>query len=140
MAAGGPAGWALDDILVYAKVLIVASVIQTLGTPRRREILRLVWHGERSAGAIHRALGDVTFGAVSQHLRRLEEASLLRSRRQGRHRFYAARKDDLGPLAKWLESMWDDALYRLKLRAELDESRRGPRPGRRRRPARRRRR
>jgi DNA-binding transcriptional ArsR family regulator len=119
----------------------MASVIQTLGTPRRREILRLVWEGERSAGEIHRALGDVTFGAVSQHLRLLEEASLLRRRRQGRHRFYAARKDDLGPLAKWLESMWDDALYRLKLRAELEESRRGPKQRRRRRaPARRRRR
>ena len=140
MAGSGPAGRVLDNTLVLAKVLIVASVLQTLGTPRRREILRLVWEGERSAGEIHRALGDVTFGAVSQHLRRLEEASLLRSRREGRHRFYAARKDDLGPLAQWLESMWDDALYRLKLRAELDESRRGPRPGRRRRPARRRRR
>src|SRR5438034_585128 len=58
----------------------MASVIQTLGTPRRREILRLVWEGERSAGEIHRALGDVTFGAVSQHLRRLEDASLLRIR------------------------------------------------------------
>jgi len=140
VTGSGPAGRVLDNILVLAKVLIVASVLQTLGTPRRREILRLVWDGERSAGEIHRALGDVTFGAVSQHLRRLEEASLLRSRREGRHRFYAARKDDLGPLAQWLEAMWDDALYRLKLRAELDESRRGPRPGRRRRPARRRRR
>jgi DNA-binding transcriptional ArsR family regulator len=140
VASFGSLGSALDIILVLAKVLLVASVIQTLGTARRREILRLVWDGERSAGEIHRALGDVTFGAVSQHLRRLQEASLLRSRREGRHRFYAARKDDLGPLAKWLESMWDDALYRLKLRTELDESRRGPRPGRRRRPARRRRR
>jgi len=112
----------------------VASVLQILGTPRRREILRLVWKGERSAGDIHRALGDVTFGAVSQHLRQLEEASLLQGRREGRHRFYAARKEALGPLAQWLESMWDDALYKLKLRAELEESRRGPRRRRRRRP------
>jgi DNA-binding transcriptional ArsR family regulator len=119
----------------------MASVLQTLGTPRRREILRLVWEQERSAGDIHRALGDVTFGAVSQHLRRLEEASLLRGRREGRHRFYVARKEGLGPLAEWLESMWDDALYKLKLRAELEESRRGPKQRRRRRtPARRRRR
>jgi hypothetical protein len=29
-----------------------------------------------------------------------------------------------------LESMWDDALWRLKLAAELEQSRRGPRPGR----------
>jgi DNA-binding transcriptional ArsR family regulator len=78
----------------------MASLLQALGPPRRREILRLVWDGERSAGEIHRALGDVTFGAVSQHLRRLEEAALLRSRREGRHRFYAARKDGLGPLAR----------------------------------------
>jgi DNA-binding transcriptional ArsR family regulator len=118
----------------------MASVLQILGAPRRREILRLVWEEERSAGDIHRALGDVTFGAVSQHLRRMEEASLLRGRRAGRHRFYAARKEDLGSLASWLESMWDDALYTLKLRAELEESRRGPRRRRRRPPPARRRR
>jgi DNA-binding transcriptional ArsR family regulator len=115
------------------------SVLQVLGAPRRREILRLVWDGERSAGEIHRALGDVTFGAVSQHLRQLEGAALVRARRAGRHRYYAARKEELGTLGTWLESMWDDALYRLKLRAELEESRRGPRPRRRPRPARRRR-
>jgi DNA-binding transcriptional ArsR family regulator len=118
----------------------VSSVLQILGTPRRREILRLVWDEEKSAGEIHRALGDVTFGAVSQHLRVLQEAALLRGRREGRHRFYVARKDGLGPLAPWLEAMWDDALYSLKLRAELEESRRGPGGRRRRRPAARRRR
>jgi DNA-binding transcriptional ArsR family regulator len=119
--------------------LLVGSLVQVLGAPRRREILRLCWAGERSAGDVHRALGDVTFGAVSQHLRILEEACLLRGRREGRRRFYRARPDQLGPLAPWLESMWDDALYRLKLRAELEEGRRGPRGRRRRRPARRRR-
>jgi DNA-binding transcriptional ArsR family regulator len=113
----------------------MTSVIQALGPPRRREILRLCWGGERSAGEIHRALGDVTFGAVSQHLRALERAALVRARREGRHRFYAARKGSLGPLAAWLESMWDDALYALKLRAELEEGRRGPRPSRRRKPS-----
>jgi DNA-binding transcriptional ArsR family regulator len=102
-------------------------LLGALGTPRRREILRLVWREERSAGEIHRALADVTFGAVSQHLRILEEAGLVAGRREGRHRFYRARPDQLGPLRAWLESMWDDALYRLALRAELEEARRGPR-------------
>ena len=115
--------------------------IAALASPRRRELLRVCWREPRTAGELHAALPDVTFGAVSQHLRRLEEASLLRSRREGRHRFYAARKEALGPLAGWLESMWDDALYKLKLHAELEESRRGPKQRRRRRaPARRRRR
>ena len=107
------------------------TALDTLATPRRREILRLVWDAERSAGELHRSLGDVTFGAVSQHLRILEQAGLVRGRRAGRMRYYAARREALGPLAAWLESMWSSALYRLKLEAELEQSRRGPRPRRR---------
>lgn len=109
------------------------TLLQALAAPRRREILRLVWDGERSAGAIHEALGDVTFGAVSQHLRLLTDAGLLARREQGRSRFYAARRGGLGAFRPALEAMWDSALYRLKLRAELEEARRGPRPRRRRR-------
>ena len=103
-------------------------LLRALGTPRRREILRLVWGRERTAGEIHRALGDVTFGAVSQHLRVLADAGLVEGRRDGRSRLYRARPRDLGPLREWLEKTWTSALYRLKLRAELEEARRGPRP------------
>jgi DNA-binding transcriptional ArsR family regulator len=111
----------------------MTTLIEALGAPRRREILRLVWHGERSAGDVHRALGDVTFGAVSQHLRILAGAGLLFRREEGRKRFYRARKDALGPLERWLETLWDDALYRLKIRAEMEQARRGPLPQNRRR-------
>jgi DNA-binding transcriptional ArsR family regulator len=75
---------------------------------------------------------DVTFGAVSQHLRVLGEAGLLECRHDHRHRYYRARREVLGPVAQALERMWDDALWRLKLQAELQASRRGPRPRRRR--------
>lgn len=109
------------------------TVIQALGTPRRREILRLAWQEERGAGELHRALGDVTFGAVSQHLRILLEAGLLVRREDGRKRFYKSRREGLGPLQAWLETMWDDALYRLKVRAEMEQARRGPMPQNRRR-------
>jgi DNA-binding transcriptional ArsR family regulator len=106
------------------------SLLAAIATPRRREILRLVWDQEASAGAIHQALPDVTFGAVSQHLGVLERAGLVGVRRDGRHRFYRARPEALGPLRAWLESMWNDALYRLKVQAELEQARRGPRPAR----------
>ena len=102
-------------------------VLRAVSTPRRREILRLIWSQESSAGDIHRALGDVTFGAVSQHLRQLEDAGLVAVRRQGRSRFYSARRAALGSLRTWLESMWEDALYRLQLNVELEAARRGPR-------------
>jgi len=123
----------LDNILVYTNIWTVEPILRALATPRRREILRLVWDRERTAGEIHRALGDVTFGAVSQHLRVLAESGLVRGRRAGRSRFYRARPEELGPFREWLEEMWDSALYRLKLRAELEEARRGPRPRERRR-------
>ncbi len=105
----------------------MSALLRAVSTPRRREILRLVWEQERSAGAIHRAFGDVTFGAVSQHLRVLQDAGLLQGRSEGRHRYYRARREELGVLREWLESMWDSGLDRLALAAELEAARRGPR-------------
>jgi DNA-binding transcriptional ArsR family regulator len=103
-----------------------ATVLAALASPRRQEILRLVWRDELSAGAIHQAMPDVTFGAVSLQLRRLEEAGLVESRGEKQYRFYRARREALGPMGAMLERMWDDALWRLKLAAELEETRRGP--------------
>lgn len=108
------------------------TLLAAIASPRRQEILRLVWTEERSAGEIRDAMRDVTFGAVSLQLKALADAGLVRARAQGRHRFYIARRDALGPLAPMLERMWDDALWRLKLLAELKHTRRGPRPRRKR--------
>jgi uncharacterized protein YndB with AHSA1/START domain len=47
---------------------------------------------------------DVTFGAVSQHLRVLEDAGLISVRRDGRRRLYQARREQLGPLRAVLEA------------------------------------
>ena len=106
-----------------------SAVLAALGTPRRREILRLVWKDERSAGFLHGALPDVTFGAVSQHLRVLKDAGLVACRAEGRKRFYRARRRALGPFRSALEAQWAGALDRLKMLAELEEARRGPRAG-----------
>jgi DNA-binding transcriptional ArsR family regulator len=99
----------------------VEDVFEALAAPRRREILRLIWDGERSAGQIHAAVPDITFGAVSQHLRVLEDAGLVTRREQGRFRYYAARRRELGHLGRWLEQMWDEALSDLKRHAEAEE-------------------
>jgi DNA-binding transcriptional ArsR family regulator len=107
------------------------AVLTALASPRRQEILRLIWTEELSAGAIHRAMPDVTFGAVSLQLRSLVESGLAQARAEGRQRFYRARREALGPVGRMLEEMWDDVLWRLKLAAELEQTRRGPRPRRR---------
>ena len=107
------------------------SLLSAVASPRRRESLRLIWHDEQTAGDIHRAMPDVTFGAVSLQLRSLKDAGLVEARAVGTHRFYRARRAALGPVGTMLEQMWDDALWRLKLAAELEHTRRGPRPRRR---------
>ncbi|HXY39777.1 MAG TPA: metalloregulator ArsR/SmtB family transcription factor [Vicinamibacteria bacterium] len=97
-------------------------VLQALGSPRRRRILQLVRRRERSAGDIHRTLGGLTFGAVSQNLGLLQRAGLVSVRRQGRSRLYSARPAGLLTLRAWLQSMWDDALARLQRQAEAEEA------------------
>src|SRR5262249_44778582 len=102
----------------------MSELLQAIAEPRRQAILRLVWHGEREAGEIHRAVGDVTFGAVAQHLRVLREAGAVRVRKDGRRRLYRADHVTLRPLRSYLEKMWARSLGDLKALAE-DEERKG---------------
>src|SRR4029079_6579602 len=109
------------------------DALQVISEPRRREILRLVWDRERSAGDIADAM-PVTFGAVSQHLGVLRQAGFVRVRREGSHRFYRADRAALGPLAQALESMWSRSLDRFAAAVEADPTapaRREARPPRR---------
>lgn len=89
--------------------------------PTRAAILRETWTAERAAGEIARKF-SVTFGAVSQHLKLLLDAGLLRLRRDGRRRFYQADRAALGPLAAALEQMWATQLLVLKEKAEAAEA------------------
>ncbi len=97
------------------------AILHALAEPRRREALRLVWQHERAAGEIHALLADVTFGAVSQHLRVLREANLVSVRADGRRRLYTANRDAMGTLGTWLEEMWSVALDELKQLAEDEQ-------------------
>ncbi|MDH3734764.1 MAG: metalloregulator ArsR/SmtB family transcription factor [Gemmatimonadota bacterium] len=92
--------------------------------PRRLQILELIWDRELSAGEIAERV-PVSFAAVSQHLAKLREAGLVSVRRDGRYRFYAACKQDMGTLAVLLEAMWAERLGVLKRMAEAAEAERG---------------
>jgi DNA-binding transcriptional ArsR family regulator len=91
-----------------------------IAAPRRREILRLIWDRELSAGDIAAAL-PVTFGAVSQHLAVLRDAGVVDIRHQGTYRYYRANQERIGPLAAILEAYWADALDRLAEEVERAE-------------------
>ena len=106
------------------------ELLTAIGSPRRREILRLLWDRELTVGAIHQAMPDVTIGAVSLQLKALAEAGLVDSRPEAQYRLYRVRREALRPVEAMLGAMWNDALWHLKLKAELEETRRGPRPRR----------
>lgn len=84
------------------------------------QILQLIWDRELSAGDIA-ARVPVSFAAVSQHLRKLREAGLVSVRRDGRYRYYRARRREMGTLALFIEAMWSDRLEALKDMAERAE-------------------
>jgi DNA-binding transcriptional ArsR family regulator len=96
------------------------DAMRVVAEPHRREILRLVWDGERSASEIA-ARFELTFGAVSQHLGVLRKAGFVLVRRDGSRRFYRANREALGPLAGMLEQMWAGQLDKLAELAEAEE-------------------
>ncbi len=96
--------------------------IRAIAEPRRREILRLVWSRERSAGDIAQQFA-VTRSAISQHLRVLKEAGLVAERRDGTRRLYRAKPEGLAELRAYLEAFWDSSLASLKATAEDEERR-----------------
>ncbi len=100
----------------------VSNLLLVVSEPSRQEILRLIWNTERSAGDIAGKF-ETTFGAVSQHLHVLRDAGLVELRKQGRMRYYRARRENFGPLARYLEGIWAMHLDKLKELAETEEGR-----------------
>ncbi len=95
-----------------------------MAAPRRRDILRLLRSTELTAGAIAANFGDVSRPAISQHLRVLREAGLIRERRDGTRRLYSADDSGMDALREYLERFWDDRLETLKTQAEAEPRRR----------------
>jgi DNA-binding transcriptional ArsR family regulator len=85
---------------------------RALSEPVRRAMLDLLAERELTVGEVARRLG-MTQPAVSQHLRALREAGLVRPRRQGRLRFYSVDGRPLRRVHEWIhryEPQWRGTL------------------------------
>ena len=103
-------------------------MLDALGDPTRRRILEVVRDCARPVGEIARHV-PVSRPAVSQHLRVLKEAGLVRDRQEGTRRLYAVDPNGLSALRAYLETFWDTALAAFKEAAETggtDERKEGP--------------
>jgi len=88
-----------------------------LADPTRRRVFERLKGGGKPVGEIARGL-PVSRPAVSQHLKVLKEAGLVREERDGTRRIYEIDPKGLGPLRAWLDQFWDQALEAFKAEAE----------------------
>ena len=93
------------------------AALRALAEPRRREILRIVGDDELSAGDIADHF-SISRPAVSQHVRVLLDAGLLRERREGTRRLYSLRSEGLEELIAFLDDFWSVGLERLRMAVE----------------------
>ncbi len=97
------------------------AALRALAEPQRRRILQLVGDGELPAGEIAERF-TITPQAVSQHLRVLRDAGLLRERREGTRRLYAVRPEAIAAVRAYRDELWPASLDRLRAAVEGDRS------------------
>jgi DNA-binding transcriptional ArsR family regulator len=99
---------------------VAVEPLQVIAAPRRLRIMELIWDQELSAGDIA-AQFEVSWSAVSQHLRVLKAAGFVLERREGTSRIYRADQAALGLLRSVVEDHWRRGLDRVKDLAEAEQ-------------------
>ena len=83
-----------DAILPNAEVERRAKVFHALGNETRLKILKLLSSGDMCVSDIVESVAGAA-STVAHHLRTLEDAGLIVSRRDGRSTYYAVQKEEL---------------------------------------------
>src|SRR5262245_21350447 len=94
-----------------------AASMDALGDPTRRAIFERLKGGARAVGELAGEL-PVSRPAVSQHLKVLKRAGLVRDRRAGTRRLYELDPQGLEELRDYLETFWQTDLAGFKQAAE----------------------
>jgi DNA-binding transcriptional ArsR family regulator len=98
------------------------NALTALADPTRRSVFEALRAGPRPVGEIARGL-PVSRPAVSQHLKVLKGAGLVREETQGTRHVYSIDPQGLGAIRKWLDQFWDEALTRFAAEFEQDTNR-----------------
>ena len=91
--------------------------LTALADPTRRAVFDRLRRGPVSVGEIAAGL-PVSRPAVSQHLKVLKDAGLVRDEALGARRVYTVDPDGLGALRGWLDGFWSDALASFQAEVE----------------------
>ena len=96
------------------------KALQCLSDPTRRRVFERLRGGPKSVGVLATGL-PVSRPAVSQHLKTLKDAGLVKDRSEGTRRVYYIDPDGLGDLRRWLDGFWDGALEAFKNEVQKPE-------------------
>jgi DNA-binding transcriptional ArsR family regulator len=96
------------------------NALDALGDPTRRSIFERLRRGARSVTELADEL-PVSRPAVSQHLRVLKDAGLVRERRDGTRRLYRIDPDRLGEVRDYFDDFWSDVLAAFKEAVERED-------------------
>lgn len=91
-----------------------------LGDPSRRAIVERLSEAPCTVTELAGAM-PISRPAVSQHLKVLREAGVVRDDQQGRHRVYSIDAERLARYRRQLDRFWADALGNLATTATEDE-------------------
>ena len=97
------------------------GAVVALADPTRRAVFEMIAVRPHSVAELTRSL-TVSQSAVSQHLKILREANLVRSETKGTRNIYHIDPTGLARMRKWLDSMWTDALAAFANEIEKEES------------------
>jgi DNA-binding transcriptional ArsR family regulator len=96
-----------------------AQAFDALGDPTRRALFERL--AERPSAVVDLAADlPVSRPAVSQHLKVLKSAGLVRDVREGTRRIYSLNPEGLAGLRDYLDRFWNTALASFKARVEAD--------------------
>jgi DNA-binding transcriptional ArsR family regulator len=93
-----------------------------LADPTRRAIFERLARRPRPVGELADGL-PVSRPAVSQHLRVLRDAGLVRDQRVGSRRLYRVDPDGVAGMRAYLDRFWSDALAAFERAAQAEEKR-----------------
>ena len=97
-----------------------ALAFAALAEPMRVAIVERLAERPMAVGELARGL-PVSRPAVSQHLKILKDARLVRDEARGTRRIYSLDPAGLGPLRQWLDRFWDKALAAYAEAAERED-------------------
>lgn len=85
------------------------KTLDALGDPTRRRLFERLRLGPCSVSELFSVV-PITQPAVSQHLKVLRDAKLVRVEKKGRQRIYHLNPVGLAELRQYTEALWDDVL------------------------------